>query len=84
MIVGVPREVKAEENRVAITPSSVGALVAHGHQVLGEHDAGGGSSLPDRLYADEDALFGQPETLRTQEVVCLRRGMRGRPMGCKG
>jgi alanine dehydrogenase len=55
MIVGVPREVKAEENRVAITPSGVGALVAHGHQVLVEHDAGGGSSLPDRLYADAGA-----------------------------
>ena len=32
MIVGVPREIKAEENRVALTPSGAGALVAHGHR----------------------------------------------------
>jgi len=55
MIVGVPREVKAEENRVALTPIGAGALVAHGHTVLVERGAGDGSSLPDRLYADAGA-----------------------------
>ena len=50
MIIGIPKEVKAEESRVAITPSGVAALVAHGHQVLIEHGAGVGSSLPDTQY----------------------------------
>ena len=50
MIIGIPKEVKAEESRVAITPSGVAALVAHGHQVLIEHGAGVGSSLPDAQY----------------------------------
>jgi alanine dehydrogenase len=55
MIVGVPREVKDEESRVALTPSGVGALVAHGHTVLVEYGAGVGSSLPDALYRDAGA-----------------------------
>jgi alanine dehydrogenase len=50
MILGVPREIKAEENRVAITPIGVGALVAHGHRVLVEHDAGEGSGITDDRY----------------------------------
>ncbi|MGH7895434.1 MAG: alanine dehydrogenase [Candidatus Binatia bacterium] len=70
MVVGVPREIKAEENRVALTPSGVGAFVAHGHTVLVEHAAGEGSSLPDRLYADAGArivdaaaVWGQAEMI---------------------
>ena len=50
MIVGVPKEIKAEENRVAITPSGVSALVAHGHRVLVERAAGLGSGIPDQRY----------------------------------
>ena len=57
MIIGVPREIKEEENRVALTPSGVGALVAHGHTVVVEHSAGGGSTLPDRLYRDAGATL---------------------------
>jgi alanine dehydrogenase len=55
MIIGVPREIKEEESRVALTPSGVGALVAHGHRVLVEHDAGAASNLPDGLYRDAGA-----------------------------
>ncbi len=50
MIIGVPKEIKDEENRVAATPSGVSAFVAHGHRVLLERGAGLGSSLPDDLY----------------------------------
>ena len=50
MEIGIPREIKVEETRVAITPSGVAALVAHGHQVLIEQGAGAGSSIPDALY----------------------------------
>src|SRR4029450_11045567 len=57
MIVGVPREVKEEESRVALTPSGVGAFVAHGHRVLVEYGAGAASSLPDRLYRDAGAAL---------------------------
>src|SRR5208283_387305 len=40
MILGVPREVKDHESRVGITPAGVHALVASGHTVLVEHNAG--------------------------------------------
>jgi alanine dehydrogenase len=57
MHIGIPKEIKAEETRVAITPSGVAGLVAHGHQVLIEHDAGVGSSIPDNLYQTAGATI---------------------------
>ncbi|MFC8665594.1 MULTISPECIES: alanine dehydrogenase [Streptomyces] len=50
MKVGIPREVKNNEFRVAITPAGVHELVRHGHQVLIEQNAGVGSSIPDEEY----------------------------------
>ncbi len=47
MRVGVPREVKEHEYRVAITPAGVHEFTRHGHQVLLERDAGAGSSISD-------------------------------------
>jgi alanine dehydrogenase len=47
MRVGIPREVKNNEYRVAITPSGVKELVAHGHDVFIEQEAGVGSSITD-------------------------------------
>jgi alanine dehydrogenase len=48
--VGIPREVKNNEFRVAITPAGVHELVRNGHQVVVEQGAGGGSSIPDEEY----------------------------------
>jgi alanine dehydrogenase len=48
--VGVPREIKSEERRVALTPSGVAALAAHGHTVVVERGAGVGSGFPDAGY----------------------------------
>ena len=50
MVVGVPKEIKEEENRVAITPTGIAAFVAHGHRVIIERDAGRGSGIVDRAY----------------------------------
>ena len=50
MKVGVPREVKDNEYRVALTPAGVHELVISGHTVLVEKDAGVGSSLPDDVF----------------------------------
>lgn len=50
MIVGVPREIKSNENRVAITPAGVGALVQSGHQVVIQQGAGLGSGIEDQQY----------------------------------
>src|SRR6478735_12502454 len=48
--VGIPREVKNNEFRVAITPAGVNELVRHGHQVVVEQNAGAGSSITDEEY----------------------------------
>ncbi|MGH8981668.1 MAG: alanine dehydrogenase, partial [Acidimicrobiales bacterium] len=50
MIIGVPREVKKDEYRVAITPAGVRELTSSGHTVHIEHGAGEGSSIPDADY----------------------------------
>ncbi|MCF1596236.1 alanine dehydrogenase [Streptomyces muensis] len=53
--VGIPREVKNNEFRVAITPAGVHELVRHGHQVVIEQGAGVGSSIPDSEYVSAGA-----------------------------
>ncbi|MEV0314861.1 alanine dehydrogenase [Nonomuraea fuscirosea] len=50
MKIGVPRELKNHEYRVAVTPAGVYTLTGHGHDVLIEHDAGTGSSISDEEY----------------------------------
>jgi alanine dehydrogenase len=50
MRIGVPKEIKTNENRVALVPAGVEALVGHGHTVLVEKGAGEGSGFPDDLY----------------------------------
>jgi alanine dehydrogenase len=50
MRVGIPREVKDDENRVAVTPSGVAGLVGHGHRVVVEKGAGAGSRISDDVY----------------------------------
>jgi len=55
VIVGVPKEVKDHETRVGLVPSGVTALREAGHKVLVETEAGKGSSIPDRDYADAGA-----------------------------
>lgn len=57
MKVGVPKEVKNHEYRVAITPIGVHELVAHGHEVVIEKSAGVGSSITDEEYVGAGATI---------------------------
>ena len=50
MLIGVPKEVKNNEYRVGLVPSSVRELVAHGHQVMVEHEAGRGIGIDDAAF----------------------------------
>lgn len=50
MLIGVPREIKPHEHRVGLVPSSVRELVAHGHQVVVEANAGAGIGIDDEAY----------------------------------
>ena len=55
MIVGVPREIKQDEYRVALLPVGAMELTNSGHRVLVERGAGAGSGIPDELYAENGA-----------------------------
>ena len=57
MKVGVPKEVKNREYRVALTPIGVHELVQHGHDVVVEKTAGEGSQIPDEEYAAAGATM---------------------------
>jgi len=70
MIVGVPREVKPGEQRVALTPAGAHALVAAGHRVLVEKDAGGGSGVRDDEYAAVGAeIHGVDDVWRSADMI---------------
>ncbi len=64
MIIGVPKEIKANENRVAITPSGVLSMVQNGHTVYVEAGAGLGSMITDEEYIKAGA-----KTLKTAAEV---------------
>jgi alanine dehydrogenase len=57
MIIGVPREIKTNENRVGVVPSGVELLVRNGHTVLVETTAGVGSGFPDSDYVRAGATI---------------------------
>ena len=88
MIVGVPRETKRDEYRVALLPVGAEELVRAGHEVLGERSAGAGSGLPADANAAAGAthvdgpaeVFGRADLVvkvkepQPQELSLIRRG----------
>ena len=64
MIVGVPREIKSNENRVALLPGGVTQLKRAGHDVIVEEGAGAGSGFPDELFIEAGAeMYSDVEQL---------------------
>jgi alanine dehydrogenase len=88
VIVGVPREIKPDEYRVAITPAGVREMIEHGHVVLVEAGAGEGSAIADaefeaqgaRIVRDAAAIFAEAGMVlkvkepQPAEIELLRRG----------
>ena len=70
MIIGVPKEIKEQEQRVALVPSAVEQLKRRGHSVLVERNAGDGSGYPDNEYAKAGA-----ETVDLAKDVFARADM---------
>lgn len=64
MIIGIPKEIKNNENRVGMTPSGVKELVKHGHKVYVQHTAGEGSG-----FADDEYVKAGAEILPTIEAT---------------
>lgn len=57
MKIGIPKEIKPNENRVAITPAGVYALTQSGHQLFVETNAGSGSGISDEQYIESGAVI---------------------------
>src|SRR5260370_39332165 len=57
MIIGIPKEIKQQEYRVALLPSAAYQLIKRGHQFLVEHGAGAGAGYPDSDYAHAGAVL---------------------------
>src|ERR671916_1236344 len=58
VLIGIPRETRARETRVAATPTTVGRLLRLGYDVVVESGAGAASSFPDDAYAEAGARIG--------------------------
>jgi alanine dehydrogenase len=71
MKIGVPREIKNHEYRVAITPAGVMEMVRHGHEVFIEQDAGIGSSISNEEYVKAGAkmLVTADEVWQTGDMI---------------
>ncbi|HUK41990.1 MAG TPA: hypothetical protein VLX11_13120, partial [Candidatus Acidoferrales bacterium] len=73
MVVGVPKEIKTEENRVAVTPTGVSAFVARKHKVLIERHAGAGSGFSDGAYAGAGAqIVDSPKEVWDQAELIMK------------
>jgi len=70
MLIGVPKEIKTNENRVALVPAGAEAFVAAGHSVFVETGAGLGSGFPDEAYTAVGASI-----LPTADAVWQRAEM---------
>lgn len=55
MMIGIPKEIAFQENRVALTPDAVSVLVSNGHKIVIEHNAGDASHFRDKDYSEAGA-----------------------------
>lgn len=72
MIIGVPAEIKENENRVAVVPSGVETLVGHGHVVFVQQGAGQGTGIPDKVYeaAGAEIVQSASDVWARSEIIC--------------
>ena len=84
MLVGVPKEIKVHEYRVGLTPSSVREMVAHGHEVRVQTDAGTGIGASDEDYrragaqiaASADDVYQRADMIiKVKEPQAIERAM---------
>ena len=69
MRIGVAKEIKPDEYRVALTPAGALELVGHGHEVVIEGSAGEGSAFPDAVYEAVGARIGDVDDVWASELV---------------
>ena len=71
LLIGIPKEIAFQENRIGLIPEAVSVLVANGHEVLMEHNAGEGSRYSDMDYAEAGAkiVFEKEEVYKCPILV---------------
>jgi alanine dehydrogenase len=70
LVIGIPREIAFQENRVALAPEAVAVLVQNGHKILVESKAGDNAFFPDKEYADAGAeLVYSPEEVYKANII---------------
>ncbi|HEV8249437.1 MAG TPA: hypothetical protein VGQ15_05655, partial [Gaiellaceae bacterium] len=69
MRIGVAKEIKSDEYRVALTPAGALELVGRGHEVLIEESAGAGSAFSDAAYEAVGARIGDIDEVWASELV---------------
>jgi len=86
MRIGVPKEIKVLENRVGLVPGSVREAVAHGHEVIVEHNAGQGIGMDDDAYrkagarvvgAAQEVFAAAQMIVKVKELQAAERKMLG-------
>ena len=77
MLIGIPKEIAFQENRIALTPDAVSVLISNGHNVVIEHNAGEAAHFKDKDYAEAGAkivyeradVFKAPILVKSAPVV---------------
>ena len=71
LLIGVPKESSFQENRISLTPDSVGLLIDSGHSVIVENNAGEASNFSNQEYIDKGAeiVFSKNEVYKANIIV---------------
>lgn len=71
LLIGIPKEIAFQENRIGLIPDAVGVLIANGHEVMVESGAGDGSRYTDHDYAEAGAriVFEKEEVYKCPILV---------------
>src|SRR5262245_9180800 len=71
MMIGIPKEIAFQENRIALTPDAVSVLVSNGHSVIIEHNAGEASHYRDKDYSEAGAkiVYDRAEVFKSPVLV---------------
>jgi alanine dehydrogenase len=77
MLIGIPKEIAFQENRIALTPDAVSVLISNGHNVVIEHNAGEAAHFKDKDYAEAGAkivyeradVFKAPILVKSAPVI---------------
>src|SRR5690349_24874482 len=77
MMIGIPKEIAFQENRIALTPDAVSVLISNGHEVTIEHNAGEAAHFADKDYSEagarisynRDEVYKAPILVKSAPVI---------------